>query len=645
MKHIKKKIRTNKVVSRFLPINQSVLEGLEPEPKITDFTLIKELGEGSFSRVLLVQHNITQAQYAIKAIDKRNKDNIEEKDYFKREAEIMYRINHPNIVKLYGHFEDNTYCYFIMEYMSGGNAYSLVPKYGHRKISPEMTASILKDVISATYYLHHMNPPILHRDIKPENVLINSEMKAKLTDFGWSNYLNRSDMKRTTMCGTPIYLAPELVNNYGHDHRVDIWCIGVLMFELLTGQTPWIGDDVQTLKYNISNMKIKWPKNMDPDAVDLLKKTLKYNPEERISLRNMLMHPFFTKYYPDAVNSLIRPDGTKQKIYVISKDNPNIIYNSLDNIYENNENHENNNIYTDNNNIYTDNNNIYTDNNNIFTDNNIIYNGNNFSMTPATVSEIPYTPLSSITNSSFPTPSLTLKQSSYYDTSSNNFNKIINSIPNSKVINSIPNSKIINSISNSKIINSIPNSKVINSISNSKIINSIPNSRIINSITNSKIINSIPNTSNISLSDYGYTDKTYNSLNAKEFVENQERIDELVRKSEKNDSRNKIIFQSNYPSYNFSISNSRPILRHSSSVNKSQSPFYFSTKNSMYHQPSINKAVKYSIPITKYSVQPVKYSKPKIIYSSLTAKRNFEEDIYGKRQLNSLYNKFGMSFK
>ena len=114
MNPVKKKIRANKVVSRFLPITKSVLEGLEPEPKITDFTLIKELGEGSFSRVLLVQHNITQAQYAIKAIDKRNKDNVEEKDYFKREAEIMYRINHPNVVKLYGHFEDNTYCYFII---------------------------------------------------------------------------------------------------------------------------------------------------------------------------------------------------------------------------------------------------------------------------------------------------------------------------------------------------------------------------------------------------------------------------------------------------------------------------------------------------------------------------------------------------
>ena len=553
MNPVKKKIRANKVVSRFLPITKSVLEGLEPEPKITDFTLIKELGEGSFSRVLLVQHNITQAQYAIKAIDKRNKDNVEEKDYFKREAEIMYRINHPNVVKLYGHFEDNTYCYFIMEYMSGGNAYSLVPKYGHRKISPQMTASILKDVISATYYLHHMYPPIIHRDIKPENVLINSEMKAKLTDFGWSNYLNKSDMKRTTMCGTPIYLAPELVNNYGHDHRVDIWCIGVLMFELLTGQPPWIGEDVQTLKYNISNMKIRWPKNMDPDAVDLLKKTLRYNPDERISLRNMLMHPFFTKYYPDAVNSLIKPDGKKQRIYVISKDNPNIYYtSSINNFYDNYNSYSNSN-------------------------NNIIY--------PTTINEIPYTPPANITTISYPTPSLTLS-TSYYDTSNNNnynYNNNYNSI-----------------------------------------------------------INIVPNISSISLNDYGYTDKTYNSLNIKEFVENQERIDELVRKTEKNDSRNKIIFQSSYPTYNYNITNSRPILHHSSSVYKTQSPFYFSNNNSIYQ---VNKNIKYSLPITKYSVQPVKYKKPKIIYSSLTAKRSFEGDIYGKRQLNNLYNKYGMNFK
>ena len=311
----------NNVSNRFLPVPESVLKGLEHEPKITDFTLIKELGNGSFGRVLLVQHNITQAQYAIKAIDKRSQANIQERIYFRREIEIMYRIHHPNVVKLFGHFEDNTYCYFIMEYIEGGNIYSYVPKNGIRTISTQQVASIIKDVISATYFLHHMNPPIIHRDIKPENVLLSSGMQAKLTDFGWSNYINIG-YKRTTVCGTPIYLAPEMINNTGHDEKVDIWCIGVLLFELMTGVQPWSGTDIQTVKHNISRLKINWPKNMDRTAADLISKILKYNPEERISLRNMLNHPFFTQFFQNPTSCLKRPDNTQYKVFIISKDHP-----------------------------------------------------------------------------------------------------------------------------------------------------------------------------------------------------------------------------------------------------------------------------------------------------------------------------------
>ena len=311
----------NNVVYRFLPIPESVLKGLEPEPKITDFTLIKELGVGSFGRVLLVQHNKTQAQYAIKAIDKRNTTNIQEKPYFRREIEIMYRIHHPNVVKLFGHFEDNTYCYFIMEYIQGGNIYSYVPKNGIRTISTQQVASIIKDVISATYFLHNMVPPIIHRDIKPENVLLASGMQAKLTDFGWSNYM-QGDYKRTTVCGTPIYLAPEMINNTGHDEKVDIWCIGVLLFELMTGVQPWRGTDVNTVKMNIVRLKINWPKNMDRKAGDLISRILRYNPEERISLESMLMHPFFTQFFPNAISCLKRPDNTRYKVFIISKDHP-----------------------------------------------------------------------------------------------------------------------------------------------------------------------------------------------------------------------------------------------------------------------------------------------------------------------------------
>ena len=326
-------VKRNNVSNRFLPIAESVLKNLENEAKLSDFNLLKELGAGSFGRVLLVQHKITQAKYAIKAIDKRNQANYEERRYFRREIEIMYRVHHPNVVKLFGHFEDNTYCYFIMEYIPGGNIYSLVPKNNIRQINTQQIASIMKDVISAVYFLHHMHPKIVHRDIKPENVLLDQGMVAKLTDFGWSNYM-QGDMKRTTVCGTPVYLAPEIINNQGHDEHVDIWCIGVLLFELMAGYSPWQGSDVQTVKYNISRLKIQWPRDMDRDAADLISRILKYNPEERISLSQMLLHPFFTKFFPNAISSLIKPDNSIQyKVFIVSKDNPltwNPIFNGTD---------------------------------------------------------------------------------------------------------------------------------------------------------------------------------------------------------------------------------------------------------------------------------------------------------------------------
>ena len=317
----KPQLTKNNVLNRFLPIPGTVLKGLESEPKISDFILMKELGVGSYGRVILVQHKITQAKYAIKCIDKRNKVNIEEKPYFRREIEIMYRVHHPNVVKLFGHFEDNKYCYFIMEYIPGGNVYNLVPKNGIKTVPTKTIVSIMKDVISAVYFLHHMTPPIIHRDIKPENVVLDQNMRAKLTDFGWSNYM-QGDMKRTTVCGTPVYLAPEIINNRGHDEKVDIWCIGVLLFELLTGISPFQGNDVQTIKYNINRLNIAWQRDMDRDAVDLIRRILKYNPEERISLEQMLLHPFITKYFPNAISCLIKPDNTQYKLFIVSKDNP-----------------------------------------------------------------------------------------------------------------------------------------------------------------------------------------------------------------------------------------------------------------------------------------------------------------------------------
>ena len=315
----KKKIKINKVANRFLPLTESVQNGIEPEATIKDFTILGTIGEGSFGKVSLVRHNKTGSQYAIKQISKLNKNNQEGKTYFRREIEIMYKIHQSNVVRLFSHFEDNEYCYFVMEYVENGNLFCQPQwKNNHCFLSTDV-AKIIKEVICAVYYLHNMNPPIIHRDIKPENVLIDKDGVAKLTDFGWSNYVDSKEI-RSTYCGTPVYLAPEMIKEIGHDEHLDIWCIGVLLFELLTGNVPFKGKDIQSLNNNILSLKISWPKDIDPIAKNLIFKILKPNPNERISLRDMLRHPFFKEKLDDdnLERDLIKPDGIKYPPFLIS---------------------------------------------------------------------------------------------------------------------------------------------------------------------------------------------------------------------------------------------------------------------------------------------------------------------------------------
>ena len=310
----------NIVKNRFISLPKSAVEGLEHEPQKSDFDFIKELGIGSFGTVYLVSHKKTKAKYALKAIDKTVPENLEEKANFNREVEIMYKLNHPNIVKLYGHFEDERYCYFIMQYIPNKSLFALVPTDG-RKPNVKLIASVMKDLLSAVYYLHNMKPTIIHRDIKPENILLDNNNKAYLTDFGWSNYM-MNFIRRNTTCGTPLYLPPEMVAQIGHDETADIWCIGVLLFELVTGNTPFEGNDVETVASNIISLNITWPPKIDPDAKDLISKILKLYGKDRLTIEQILSHKFFSKYFPNAIKELIKPETQKNRTFIVSKDTP-----------------------------------------------------------------------------------------------------------------------------------------------------------------------------------------------------------------------------------------------------------------------------------------------------------------------------------
>lgn len=291
----------NNIKNRLLILSPTVSEGLEREANKDDFEALddKALGKGGFGHVWKVRYKTTGKIYAIKVINKEyiRKENMV--DQINREIEIMYRTDHPHIIKLYNHYEDDENFYLIMHCAGKGQLYSQLKRM--KRLDERTVAQYMREVFSAVKYLHSLKPPIIHRDIKPENVLLDSDGRAKLADFGWSNFYDENK-KRETYCGTPEYLAPEMVTKSGHNESIDIWSLGVLMFELLAGRPPFVyRGDAAALYSDIRSLKIKWTDDFPLMAKNLISKILKVKPSERLTLTEMLDHPWFKE------TPLIRP--------------------------------------------------------------------------------------------------------------------------------------------------------------------------------------------------------------------------------------------------------------------------------------------------------------------------------------------------
>ena len=297
----KKEPQLNKVKNRLLILSPPVEAGLEREACKTDFEALedKNIGKGGFGCVWKVRHKETKKVYAIKVI---NKDSIIKQklvEQTNREIQIMYKLDHPYIIKLANHFEDDEDFCLIMQYASKGQLYSQIKRL--KRLDQKQAAQYMREIISAVNYLHTRNPPIIHRDIKPENILLDSEGICKLADFGWSNF-EEGNKQRETYCGTPEYLAPEMINKSGHDESIDIWSLGVLLFEMLTGKTPFnFKGDRNQLYNSIKTLKIVWTDDFPPLAKDLISKILRLQPKDRLTLAQIIDHQWF-KEIP-----LIRP--------------------------------------------------------------------------------------------------------------------------------------------------------------------------------------------------------------------------------------------------------------------------------------------------------------------------------------------------
>ena len=288
-----KKPILNKVKKRLLILSPAVAAGLEREACKTDFESLedKSIGKGGFGSVWKVRHKITKQIFAIKVINKESIVKQKMVEQTNREIEIMYKLDHPHIIKLYSHFEDDEDFCLIMQIASKGQLYSIIKRL--KRLDQRTAAQYMREVISAIKYLHTRNPPIIHRDIKPENILLDQEGRCKLADFGWSNF-DDGNKFRDTYCGTPEYLAPEMITKSGHNESVDIWALGVLIFEMLTGRTPFnfTGDRIQLFN-NIKTLRIVWTDDFPQLAKDLVGRILRLNPKDRLTLDEIINHQWF----------------------------------------------------------------------------------------------------------------------------------------------------------------------------------------------------------------------------------------------------------------------------------------------------------------------------------------------------------------
>jgi len=253
---------------------------------LKDFEIGKPLGRGKFGCVYLAREKRTKYIVAIKVLQKSQLLKAGVEHQLRREIEIQSHLRHRNILRMYGYFYDAKRIYLILEYSPGGELYKRLTSKG--KFSEKTSARYISDLATALNYCHKKH--VIHRDIKPENLLVGAYGEIKIADFGWSVHAPTS--RRNTLCGTLDYLPPEMVEGREHDEQVDVWSLGVLLFEFLVGSPPFEAEGHSATYRRISRVDLRFPRGVAEDAQDLIRKLLVKDPRQRISLERIPSHPW-----------------------------------------------------------------------------------------------------------------------------------------------------------------------------------------------------------------------------------------------------------------------------------------------------------------------------------------------------------------
>jgi len=245
---------------------------------LDDFSLVKVLGKGSYGKVMLVKSTKDDQVFAMKMLRKENVIKRNQVEHTQTERRVLEAVSHPFIVTLNYAFQTPKKLYMVLEFCPGGELFYHLSRAG--RFSEGRTRFYTAETTSAMAYLHGLR--IIYRDLKPENLLLDADGHCKITDFGLSKQGIEDNISAKTMCGTPEYLAPEIVEKKGHGRAVDWYSIGALTYEMLTGLPPYYTRDREKLFERIRRGELSYPSYITPISKDFLQLLLQRDPDKRL---------------------------------------------------------------------------------------------------------------------------------------------------------------------------------------------------------------------------------------------------------------------------------------------------------------------------------------------------------------------------
>jgi len=257
--------------------------------KLKDFEVGRPLGKGKFGNVYLARVKDSQFIVALKVLHKSQLAKSGLEHQLRREIEIQCHLRHPHVLKMYDFFYDEKKIYLILEFAPKGEMYKELQK--QRRFSEQLSATYIAEITDALIHCHEKD--IIHRDIKPENLLMGYHGELKIADFGWS--VHAPSNNRQTMCGTLDYLPPEMIKSNTYGPEVDIWTVGILCYEFLTGVPPFESQTQGETYQKITSLSYKFPPYLSEGAKDFIESLLQIRPHDRLPLKQILKHPWIVK--------------------------------------------------------------------------------------------------------------------------------------------------------------------------------------------------------------------------------------------------------------------------------------------------------------------------------------------------------------